>query len=175
MSSIIAAVIAVSGAVMVGYITNFVAEDFRRFRDGTALAAALAGELNSHITALPSLREMIEDQIKCVKNGQRPAFRIFDTPNDPIFDSAVSKLGLLGSEMVEDVVFTYQQIRAFRIAFGLINKEHSAMTDDEILSRLGKCAETINRAAERGEPLIINLKNRAKQQYQAPRPWVWWG
>lgn len=35
--------------VMAGcYLNNFLAEDYRRFRDGQALAGALAGELEAH-------------------------------------------------------------------------------------------------------------------------------
>lgn len=175
MGSIVAAVIAVSGAMIVGYITNFVAEDFRRFRDGTALAASLAGELNSHAEAMPILRKMLEDHISIIASGKRPSFRAIDAITDPIFDAAVGKLGLLGSEMVEDVVFTYQQIRAFRISMSIISKEHAAMSDEEIVNRHRACLQAIERAEERGVPLIVDLKNHANQRYHAPRPWAWWG
>jgi hypothetical protein len=38
-------------ALLVAWVTAFLAEDYRRFRDGTSLAAALAGELQAYLEA----------------------------------------------------------------------------------------------------------------------------
>jgi len=40
------------GVLVGGYFNNFLAEDYRRFRDGTTLAGALAGELGRSWTGL---------------------------------------------------------------------------------------------------------------------------
>lgn len=45
MSEVNTALVAVLGVLGGAYISNFAAEDFRRFRDSQALAGALAGEL----------------------------------------------------------------------------------------------------------------------------------
>jgi len=168
MDSITPAIIAVSGVLIVGYISNFVSEDFRRFRDGSALAAALVGELSSHISAVPAIRQKIELQLK---NLNRAVIRNFDPPDDPIFDNGVEKLGLLGSEMAEETAYVYQQIRAFRLAYSIIGKESGEMGDDELVARLTLCLEAITRAANRGEPLIKKLKERADKKF-LQRIWI---
>jgi hypothetical protein len=169
MDNITPAVIAVSGVLIVGYITNFAAEDFRRFRDGAALAAALAGELGSHATAFPKIREILERQITSL---DRSVIRNFDPPNDPIFDNGVGKLGLVGHAMAEEIAFVYQQIRAFRLAYSVISKSSKEMDDSELRSRHEGCLHAIHRAEERGKPLIINLKRRANKKILAAKGWV---
>jgi hypothetical protein len=44
---VIVALIAGGVTLAVAYINSFLAESYRRFRDGSALAASLAGELGS--------------------------------------------------------------------------------------------------------------------------------
>lgn len=48
-----------TGSVLVAVIANFIAEDFRRFRDGSALASALAGELRAYGAAIADLTKSI--------------------------------------------------------------------------------------------------------------------
>ncbi|MEM4988791.1 hypothetical protein V8G57_15465 [Collimonas sp. H4R21] len=175
MGAILAALIAVSGALIVGYITNFVAEDFRRFRDGTAVAASLAGELSSHFKAVPALREGLQGRIKRIEDkAERFPFPEIDTPTDPLFDSIVDKLGLLESEMVEDMVYTYQQIRAFRVSVKIVGQGHAVMTDVVLLGQLRLALHSIDLAVERGVPLLDALRNRTRKTYEAPKPWLWY-
>lgn len=166
---ILAAIIALSGAVIAGYLANFVAEDFRRFRDGSALAAALAGELGSHALAVPTIRNMLTLQLANAKQNIPMTFRPFTPPNDPIFEAGVGKLGLLGVKMVEDVVFKYQNLRAFRGALKIISDEYTDMSSSELIMRFENCLQTIDRAMERGEPLIEMLRARANMQFE----WRW--
>ncbi|VWB72860.1 hypothetical protein [Burkholderia lata] len=80
-----AALIAFIGVLAGGYVNNFLAEDYRRFRDGTALA----GELASHTAAFPMLRDMLNGMIAAIEQGQRLRLRCFEPPNDPVYESNV--------------------------------------------------------------------------------------
>lgn len=168
-----AALIAFLGVLAGGYVNNFLAEDYRRFRDGTALAGALAGELTSHMLAFPFLKAMLAAQIAAVKNGQSAAFRYFEPPNDPIYESGVSRLGLLGSGLAEDVAFAYQQIRAFRLNYALVLSQHEAMGELEVVARLEGCLATVVRGEERAKKLLADLRTLAGQRYLETRSqWI---
>jgi hypothetical protein len=167
--TILAAIIALSGAVIVGYLANFVAEDFRRFRDGSALAAALAGELASHALAVPLIRNGLTQCLASAQQNLRVTHRTFEPPNDPIFEAGVEKLGLLGVKLVEDIAFTYQNLRAFRSGLKVIFDEHQNMSFPELIGRYGDCLQAIDRTVERGEPLLVALRARANTQFE----WRW--
>ncbi|MCX4156983.1 MULTISPECIES: hypothetical protein [Paraburkholderia] len=164
-----AALIALIGVLAGGYVNNFLAEDYRRFRDGTALAGALAGELGSHMQAFPLLRTVLTGLKAAVEQGNRPPLRPIETPNDPIYESSVGKIGLLGGKLAEDVAFAYQQIRAFRLNFYLVASNHEQMKDAEIVARLNSCLDTINRGDERAAVLLADLKALASQRYVESR------
>lgn len=160
-----AALSALIGVLAGGYVNNFLAEDYRRFRDGTALAGALAGELGSHMQAVPMLRTMLTALTTAVGQGVNPKLRHFDMPNDPVYEANVGKIGLLGGKLAEDVAFAYQLIRAFRLNFGLVLSHHGNMDQPEIVLRLSACLETINLGEARGVALLPDLKRLASQRY----------
>ncbi|KVV40284.1 hypothetical protein WK81_19795 [Burkholderia ubonensis] len=160
-----AALIAFIGVLAGGYVNNFLAEDYRRFRDGAALAGALAGELASHMAAFPLLRDMLNGMIAAAGQGQRLRLRRFDPPNDPVYEGNVGKLGLLPSKAAEDIAFAYQQIRAFRLNFAIVLSDHEQMNNDEIKARLTGCLDAVNRGDLRLQELIADLKMLAEQRY----------
>lgn len=53
------------------YLNSFVAENYRRHRDGSALAAGILGELSSYAEAWPTLEEMLDGIIIAIDTGQR--------------------------------------------------------------------------------------------------------
>jgi hypothetical protein len=173
MTAILAALIAMAGAVAVGFVTQFVAEDYRRFRDGSALAAGLAGELSSYAPAFPMLQEAIQGWIAAITTGKRDLipFRPIDRPVDLFFEEVVGKLGLLGASTVEGVVYVYSNLRAFRMAMEMVVSANAEMTNDELSQRCTKCLEALQRASERGIPLVAALKLRAQQRFQPRWPW----
>ncbi|MDR3453158.1 MAG: hypothetical protein P4L96_10195 [Rhodoferax sp.] len=167
------ATVAVFSAVCLGYLTQFVAEDFRRFRDGSALAAGLSGELSSYKPALPILRDTLRSWIGLVAGGRRTELHLrpFDRPVDVVFDHAVGKLGLLGSATVESVVFVYSNLRAFRMALEMVTTKGVEMSDEELRLRCEGCLQALERAAERAESLVPELQARAVKSF---RPgWCW--
>lgn len=173
MTAILAALIAMAGAVIVGYATQFIAEDYRRFRNGSALAAGLAGELSSYGGAAPELRNGLLGIIKMIETGQRDldGLRPIERQVDMYFEEVVGDLGLLGTSLVEGVVLVYTNLRAFRMALNMIATGHRDMKDHEVLRRCHKCIEALDRASERGSTLVDALKARASARFELRLPW----
>ena len=157
---LLAAIIAASAALIVAFLNSIVAEVFRRNRDRKALAAAIAGELASYEPALPLIRQILHATISALDTKTRDlvSFRPFEKPKDVVFEKAVEKLGLLGPKLVEDIVYVYGNLNGFRVAFGLISMHFKEMSDVELRARSLSCLEAVNRAAERGVPLVTALK-----------------
>lgn len=169
-ATIIAAALGAFASVAVGIIANFLAEDYRRWRDGAALAAAIAGELASYAPAEPLLRGMFSGWSHATGRGQRDqlVFRQFEKPTDVVYDSMVAKIGLLEPNLIEDIVYVYGNLKGMRAAMMLVMNEHSSMSDDELMGRAGACLDSMSRAFERGHPLVAALKARASAAW---RPW----
>lgn len=176
MSAIAVALIAGVVALVVAYLNGILAESYKRFRDGSALAAGLAGELASYLPAWPLLKASLDSIVGAIESGQRRTvcLRPFERPRDLVFEESVSKLGLLGPALVEDVVFVYSNIRAFRMAFELITRSAAEMADDELRRRCIACNDALARAADRGQPLVASLRSRAMQAFTPEWPWTPW-
>ncbi|KVD85166.1 hypothetical protein WS62_19720 [Burkholderia sp. ABCPW 14] len=71
MAELNAALVGFLGVLVGGYGSNFLAEDYRRFRDSRALAGALAGELESHGEAVPILKDGLERMGNKVLAGEK--------------------------------------------------------------------------------------------------------
>ena len=127
MENVAPAIIAFTSALLVGFGSHFVAEDYRRFRDGKAIAAALAGELDSVKSSLPELRTVLI-QLRDFLDMLRPiSFPEMPNQPSPIYEANAEKVGLLGVDLAGRVAFTYDQIRAFRTSFQLLSKHHTTM------------------------------------------------
>lgn len=97
MSAIAVALIAGVVALVVAYLNGILTESYKRFRDGSALAAGLAGELASYLPAWPLLKTSLDSIVGAIESGQRwtVCLRPFERPRDLVFEESVSKLGLL--------------------------------------------------------------------------------
>jgi hypothetical protein len=159
----LAAIIAASAALIVAFLNSIVAELFRRHNDRVALAAAIAGEIASYEPALPIIQQMLNATIHAVETNNRGAitFRPFEKPRDFVFEKAVEKLGLLGPKLVEDTVYVYGNLNAFRASLALISTHSGEMPDAELRIRSTACLEALNRAAQRAGPLVVALKRVA--------------
>jgi len=173
---VIVALIAAAVALVVAYVNSFLAESYRRFRDGSALAASLAGELAAYEPAWPMIVNMLNTMIKAVDDKERRAafLRPFEKPRDFVYEDAVKKLGLLGTRLSEDVVFVYSNIGAFRIAMEIIARDEKDMSDEELKLRCIGCKEVMNRAVTRGTDLIQDLRTRANAPFTPEWPWAVW-
>lgn len=159
----LAAILAASATLIVAFLNSIVAELFRRHKDRVALAAAIAGELASYEPALPIIQKFLRDTIHAVETDNRGviSFRPFEKPKDLVFEKAVEKLGLLGPKLVEDIVYVYGNLNAFRTSLGLISTHFKEMPDAELRARSTACLEALDRAAQRGGPLVVALKRVA--------------
>jgi hypothetical protein len=154
-SAIITACVTLVGFIIV----NFIGEDFRRFRNGSSVAAGLAGELASYVEPQKTLMTIIDVMIKLLDEGKRAdlPFRGIDPPKDRIFDANLANLGLLGPELVEQVAYVYGQIGGFRVSFGMVHNQHAEMTDGEIKARLLGSSLALDSAGKAGVELIAKL------------------
>lgn len=101
-------------------IANFVAEDFRRFRDSSALGSAIAGELLSYRVATQDLTQSITLLAEQAEAGNTIRVAEIKMPRDLVYESAVTKISLLGAEIPESVALAYGRIRAFRTLYMII-------------------------------------------------------
>lgn len=176
MSAVIVAIIAGCVALVVAYVNTILAESYRRFRDGSALAASLAGELGAYETAWPTIKKMLDRLSAIADADPRPAslLRPFERPKDLVYESAIGKLGLLDSRTAEGVVFVYSNIGAFRLAFEIICRHESDMTGEELRARCASCIAALERAVSRGAELLPALRERANQPFVTNWPEAAW-
>ena len=166
-AGVLAAIISVSGAVGLGIANSFVAERYKRFHDGSSLAAGLAGELASHAAAIPLLRVSFANMLAAVRAGaaDKLTFRPFERPRDPFYEAGVGQLGLLGLELVEHVVFVYSNMGAMRSTLVTISAEGASMDADELERRILAAVATLEAAIKRGELLMPLLRARAREPF----------
>ncbi|RYX79941.1 hypothetical protein EON83_30650 [bacterium] len=173
---VIVALIAGGVALAVAYVNSFLAESYRRFRDGSALAASLAGELAAYEPAWPTIVNMLDTIITAVDSNSRKTtyLRPIERPRDFVYEDAVKKLGLLGTHLSENVVFVYSNIGAFRIAMEIIARNEKEMSDEELKLRCIGCREAVTRAGAKGSVLIKDLRERANKPFVPEWPWAAW-
>jgi hypothetical protein len=162
-----AALMAGAVTLSAAYINSFVAESYRRHRDGSALAAGILGELASYEAAWPMLKTMLLGIISAIDDGKREgiSFRTIERPKDRFFDEAVGKLGALGSDFVEEIVYVYGNIGGFRLGLEVISKEFDNIGDAELRHRCVTCIAAIDRAGERSSTLLPLLRKRATEKF----------
>lgn len=165
--ALLAAFIAGSAAVVVALLTQFAAEAYRRHREGSAVAAALAGELSAYRPAVELLRGQVAEWARVISTGNRDVltFRPIERQSDMVFGEIVGRLGLLGADLTERVVYVYGNIKAFRVGHELIIRDHSSMDDDELLYRVNSISTALREAHDVGEKLVIALRERAHKSF----------
>ncbi|MBW0236283.1 hypothetical protein [Pseudomonas sp. D1HM] len=98
MGNVVPALIAFTSTVLVGYGAHFLAEDYRRFRDSTAIAAALAGEMGSIVLSFPGLRNVLTEMKDLLDEEKAIALPEMPDQSSPIFEANAEKVGMLGGE-----------------------------------------------------------------------------
>ncbi|CAG4914831.1 hypothetical protein [Paraburkholderia saeva] len=165
MADLNAALIAFAGVLVGGYFNNFLAEDFRRFRDSQALAGALAGELESHAEAIPLLKSVLTALHGRAQSGAILSMREMPEPGSPVFEANVEKIGLLDPELAKGVAFVYENIRAFRMVMLLLSKHHMEEPVEWRTNLISSAYDRIKSAEDRGIPLVKRLKDHAAKSY----------
>lgn len=154
-----------TGSVIVAVIANFIAEDFRRFRDGSALASAIAGELLSYGAAIQDLTKSVTSLAEQAEAGTMIRVADIEMPRDQIYESAVPKLGLLGVKLPENVALVYGRIRAFRTLYAIIAGER-VKTDAAGLGRLYRqLLVKLSEAETEGRQTVALLHARSNESF----------
>lgn len=165
MAEINAALVGLLGVMTGGYFNNFLAEDYRRFRDGQALAGAVAGELESHAEPIKMIINGLDSMVVQLADGKALTMPEWPIPSSPLFDQNASKIGLLEPQLARDVAYVYENLRAFRLNFHMATKHHHEMPTEWTMATLRGCMAAITRAEARGIPLIDRLKALADESY----------
>ncbi|MCD0498524.1 hypothetical protein LP085_16830 [Achromobacter sp. MY14] len=161
MSDINGALIAVGGVIFGAIATNFLAEDYRRHRDGTALAAAIAGELAGHFGGAEMLNPALWTLRQKVEAGELPKMpprNTSETVRDLIYEANAGRIGLLGTEHARAVAYAYQKIAAFRQGLNVLVDHWNGMDNEERLGRLNSLLVILDDAAEKGAATITGLE-----------------
>ena len=161
------AFIAASATLITAFVTQFLAEGYKRFKEGSSVAAGIAGELSSSEEAVPLIRVSLRTASENIRLGgkDRLKFRSFDKPVDRFFDEVVGKVGLLGPELAERVIYIYSNLSAFRAALVLIHSTHSEMESEELLGRIVLCQDALERAYKAASDTLPELKARSAMRF----------
>lgn len=161
--ALLPAVLALFGTLVAGFLSSFLSEHHRRFRDKQALAGALAGEIGSYREGWPIFETTFPTLIDIVKSGERVEVPKIDKPTDRVFDSCVAQIGMLGPELAEDLAYVYNNLNAFRAMFFSIASQEA--TPQQQYAMLESAWACLNRAKNRGKDLPERLKMYAKRRY----------
>ena len=164
---IVAASIAASAALIIAFLTQFLAENYRCFKTGSSIAAGIVGELKSYEEALPMLRLSLRHASEVATAGRKDEIllRPLEKPVDRYFDEVIGDIGLLGPELVEQIIYVYNNLNAFRTAFVQICSEHQKMDATELIARILLCSQALERAASKGVLLEVALKERYTRRF----------
>ncbi|MBA8735340.1 hypothetical protein [Chromobacterium violaceum] len=150
------AVIGATGALVAGFFANFMAEDYRRFREAKALSGAIYGELTSITSGLDELSESIDKVISALELGGSIKLPEIQFPKNDIYEEYMGRLGLLDSSVVENIVYVYSQINSFRASYSLLCKPK--LSGAMKIKYLKAARNSLNRASARKEILYEKLQ-----------------
>lgn len=157
------ALIAAAVALAVFWGTAFVGEDYRRWRDGKALACALAGELTSLRLALELGDQAVVSQIQRLQAGHSIIPREFPQRLKTVYEANLTRIGLLGMEIGRELPYAYHMIINFHVVLTT-----AMASSDPIQQRAGLAAshQLIGNANEVLPRLLVALETRATSSWR---------
>lgn len=161
-----ASIFAAAVALVTVYITQFLAERYRRHRDAASLAAGIAGELSAYEQGYIMLSSFLEHSRENARLGTKPLFRAIERPRDLYFPKVTEKIGLLGPELCESVVYVYSNLEGFRAALMLLYERAGEMDCREIEVRITLCLDGLERARNRAATLVPLLQAKAREPWR---------
>ena len=164
------ALIGFTSAILVGFTSHFVAEDYRRFRDGKAIAAALAGELSSITSSISLLKTGLITIKEALATEQPLSLPEFPIQTSLMYEAIADKVGLLGVDLAGEVAFIYDQIRAFNVNFHWLSKHNEKMEIYWNRAVIDQLLAIIERNEERARTLIENLILKSNCGYWSLKP-----
>ena len=164
------ALIAFTSAILVGFTSHFLVEDYRRFRDSQAIAAALAGELRSITSSISDLQTGLIGMQEMLDNEQPLPFPEFPIQTSPMFEAIAEKVGMLGVDLAGDVAFLYGQITAFQVSFHWLSKHNERMPMPWSCALVERLLVLIEKNKEGAQTLIQKLSMKTNRGYLSSRP-----
>lgn len=146
------------------YLTQFLAEKYRRFNDGSAIAAGLLGELRSYKADHEKLEVALKQWISTARTYGKDVLPMKPIPknSDPFFDSCVGRIGLIGDDLVTDTIFVYYRIRAAKDMINIVSDHFDDLSEAEFILYCESILDIIEKAANIGTPLLAKLEARSK-------------
>lgn len=157
------AAIATATALVVFWLTTFVGEDYRRARDAKALAAGLAGELESFKLGLEAAEETVRALIAQLENGGRVSKRPIPEPPESVYAANLARVGILGASIGKDLPLAYHMLYAFRVAMTVAFSADNPVEQKLVLLR---ALEHIGDANHVLPGLLAKLQARARQWWR---------
>jgi hypothetical protein len=156
------ALIAAAAALIVFWLTAFVGEDYRRWRDSKALAAALAGEVESLKIAAELGIKTLKTLLKVLADGHTLARRAIPEPPESLYQANLERIGLLGLETGRDLPFAYHMIYAYRVATAAALNSDSHAEQEGGLTVALQMVENANDVLPR---LLTKLQTHARSRW----------
>jgi hypothetical protein len=167
MGSILAAIITASIALIAAYATTIVAKRHERHLDAVALASGLAGELEAHMSAFPSIKMNWPKKIVDSQDSEHGNMPDMGMPTSPVYESNVGKIGLLGHPLAGQVAYVYEILRAFRGLMYSAVTEQREISGNEFGHRLSVALALLLANEQAGYDLIIALRAFAERKFEA--------
>ncbi|SCU95624.1 hypothetical protein CNECB9_5340019 [Cupriavidus necator] len=168
MADVASALIGASAALVGGFLANFVGESYKRHLDAKAMAGALKGELSGHLRSFGVLQESLRALRDEALEGRKHLIRDTGQIASPIFESHVSKIGLLGPTLAEGVTTVYERIRAFRTGMMILSRDGEKMEAPAYARHLGQMLSLFHEGEAIREALLRDLGAAANAPF---RPW----
>jgi len=160
------AILAAGVTLTASYVSGFIAEEYRRHLDARSVAAALGGELQGHISAIPTLRDSFAAILNTASaNNRKTVLRNSGPVNSPLFEASVTKLGMLGPDLARDVAIVYEKIRAFRLGLSVIARDMDEMSIEEYSGHLGYIVKMLGAQEASGADLVERLYAFSKKRF----------
>lgn len=159
---ILVALIAGLVSLVVAGLSNFGSEAYKRHRDAAALAAALAGELGSYTVGLEGMVRNFTLMEQAARSGIQLQIPRVTIPGSLVYESHVSKVGLLGPGLAEEVTYVYSSIETFRSMLRAASSESDPSVQADMLA--AGLASLAN-ARGRGIPLLVQLRKAAASSF----------
>lgn len=174
MQAFVVAGITAAVTLVTVYLTQFLADRYRRFAEGSMLAAGFAGDLAARRHGEVDYEYLFKELEKLRKEGKRVEVRGSGRPEphqheERFFHSVIGKVGLLGPDLAGRVISLYRDMAFFAEQAKYVDQHHADMKNDELHGRLELILSTWKSAMELRDELVPLLKSRANEQFKVFR------
>lgn len=170
MQAFLVAGITASVTLLTVYLTQFLADRYRRFTEGSILAAGFAGDLAARRAGDVDYELVFKQLDKLRKEGTRVEVIGAGRPEpnhheERFFHSVIGKVGLLGPDLAGKVIGLYREMAFYAEQARYVEVHHADMKNDEFHGRLQLTLKSWKGAMELRDELVPLLKSRANERF----------